>query len=254
MRPMPPLFIALVLLAACGGQETTIKGTIREHPFDKAAPLARGSISILRADGTFFATDETNRDGAFKVQAPAGEGIYAVISGTGMLDASFRGIAGLDTPMNVPDGTLFGVPEWLRDEWETSFKGCPGFAIGSSSYVVGQVGLFESYDPQTGAYDTIGSATVSIQPGVSPDAVDTDVATLDPLPACYLDEAGLAYDAEATQTGPSGWFAVGGVPEGHSTLVITFPVTGDLESRTVYPLWMPAGGVVPRLPAWVELP
>ena len=74
---------------------------------------------------------------------------------------------------------------------------------------------------------------------------------------CYLDEAGLGYDAAQTSTGPSGIFGVFGLPEGGAWIDLEYlfvEVDGERYTYEVsYPGWVPANGVLPRFPFWLQV-
>lgn len=236
------------LLSGCGIDEVLVRGYVdRQLPVrdDGSWPLSQGTVRIVDADGERYSETTTSRSGTFRaLPAPAGETIFAEITGEGLGTTSFTGVSGLEDRMEVLPGTLYG---WDLDELadlRQTFAGCPG-ASAPGGVVLGEVRVFGLSDPETGEAPLVGTAEVSV--------VGLEGAE---IAGCYYTADGRGHDPEATQTGDSGAFVIFGVPSGVYTLSVVYSVfeEGDLATYTV--LWMPEGddAVVPRIPTWVEFP
>lgn len=242
---------ALVLLAAivagCRNDEIVVRGLVdRVMPVrtDGRWPLSNGTVRIFDGDGERYSEATTNTNGYFRTPAPAGETIFAEVTGEGLGTTSFTGVSGLEDRMDVPVGTLFGWDlEDLADLRE-AFAACPG-ASAAGGVVLGEVRVFGLSDPETGEAPLVGTAEVSI---VGLDG--TEIA------ACYYTAEGDAHDPAAIRTGDAGAFAIFGVPSGIHTLSVVYSVFEEDDLSTYTVVWVPEGddAVVPRFPTWVEFP
>lgn len=246
--------VLLVLLAACGSREVTVRGRVehaRGRP-DQYWPLVGGTVRIIDTSGAVYSSGTTDSDGRFSAQAPAPAQIFAEVAGDGIATSSFTGVTGDSRAGDLvlrldenQDTALYGVLLTDIDDLEARYAGCPGVGSGGG-IVFGEVRVVGILDPITDEEPLVGTAEVSV-------ATDEESGT---LPGCFLDEAGAAFDPDATVTGRSGQFAVFGVPSGRWQLVVQYAALVDSQVITTTDIWVPDAdvAVVPRLPAWVEFP
>lgn len=239
----PSLALVLLMLAANGctpNEVVSLRGVVQQA-YEQELPLGGAQVEILDAAGRSFDRARTDPDGAFEVQAPLGSQIYATIAGTGYIPAAFLGQSGISPVARVEDGVLFGFSTEEDQAWRTLFAGCPG-ADQPGAVVVGEVRFFDLAHPDTGEPPLCETGVITLE-------LDDQV-----FEACYLTEDGLAWDPAATQTGTPGRFALFGLPEGSGVLNVDYRYATDYLVKQAYPVWLPADGVAPWFPAWVELP
>src|SRR5688572_3891045 len=196
--------IALVLLlTGCTGAVNVV-GTIMSGPPDtKARPLEGANIRIVDDQGFVFDTAVSNSEGVFRVQAPRGEQIYAVIDGDGLVASSFTGVSGFENRLDA-ERALFAVSAEQVAEWEALYAGCPGLEE-PGGLVIGEVRDMILVDDATDEHPTISTAKARTQS--RPDDEGNTVR----VEGCYLADDGTAYSAEADDTGPAGAYAIAGV-------------------------------------------
>jgi hypothetical protein len=245
---MNRLTCLLLVLAACDVRTVSVRGAVMHTPGDKSRGLADATLTIHDQFGAPFDEDVTNLQGRFRVEAPAGRRIFAVVDVEGYARSSFTGASATGEIMNVPDGQIYAVPPSVLGGWLDAFEGCPGLD-GDGGIVIGEVRAVDLVDPDTGVSPIITTASSSF---IHVDGTDRS--------GCYLDADGVAYDPTAEVNGPSGWFLVADVPAGVGTLVLDYysfenpDGSKDDARRVTFDVYMPAGGVAPRFPTWVEAP
>lgn len=234
-------------------------GELRLGWDDKAELMRSGQVEILDEDGVSYASAPINDRGGFRVRAPAGQTIYALVSGDDVITAAFRGVSGVESPMYIrpvsapirqPDGSL------VEKEWRALYGVIEPDVVQFTAPFAGCVGL----DAPGGAVlGSVRYALFDFETGNEPPAVQgAELALLDAegtqRAPCYLDDTGSALDPEATEAGASGKFAFFGVPEGVHTLQVRSavgPTAYKLEYLTVY---VHADGLTPLFPLWVDFP
>jgi len=232
--------VAVVLLAmGCTQDEVRIRGKVTRSREDKSPPLVDGLVTLRDADGQVYAQAVTDSNGDFRVEAPAGETVYLVTEGVGLVPASFAGVSGLQPTLRVERGTFYGFDEPELSEWELLFDGCPGVGEGGG-IAVGEVRTLRAADTEDHPLVTTAWAYLESEEQVV-------------YEACYLDDAGQ-YDPEAELTGDTGVFAIFGVPQGTYSLVVGYHPFQEYSIIGYTSAWVPDGGVVPQFPAWVEWP
>jgi hypothetical protein len=235
---------ALAIIAAgCGVREVTVVGKVTRSHTDRDG-LAGGTVEIRGEDAVVYDDATTTGDGSFTVLAPAGQTIYAGISGDGLAKASFTGVSGADPRMTVDSGLLFGVPLDDLDALRAQFDGCPGLD-GAAGIVYGEVAVYGLEDPTTHLPPLVTTAVVT---SISGEGTEH--------PACYLDADGGAWDPDAVATGQSGTFAIFGVEPGLHTLEVSYDTDFETGILSYSSVWVPddPNGVAARFPAWVEFP
>jgi hypothetical protein len=237
--------VALLILMGCGPGEVLVSGKVDAYLAEDPEPLQDGTVTIAEEDGSEYASDRTDAEGEFEVPAPAGDTIYALINSEGEAIVSFTGNSGFDSELKVPDNTFYGVPTWQKEEWESTFAGCPG--IGDRGLILGQVHVFLP-GVELGDDTVVNAARVRATPP------DVDPILGDGWEACYLTAEGDAWDPEAQRTGASGWYAIPDLARGQYTLLVEVEFAEGLFSANLYRVWMPPGGVAPRFPTLVDFP
>ena len=234
------LISLLLLAAACGPKEVVMKGTVFDSPGDSAAPFSGAKISIFDEDENKYDNAKANASGKFEAVAPEGAYIHAEISGDGFETTSFTGPSGLSDVFRVEDGTLYGLSSDERAEWEARFAGCPDLDE-PGGVIFGEIRMLEL--TENGEHPLVN--------GVA-EVVTQNQKTL--WRACYLDEDGIAFDADATSTGVLGAFAIFGIEPGTHILTVGWEFAPDVWSYSDTWVRVIDGGVAPRFPAWVEWP
>ncbi len=233
------LVILLVFVTACGPSEIVVKGKVfASH--DASEPLPQAQVSIRDEDGGKYDNVRANANGKFEALAPEGEYINAEITGDGFELTSFTGLSGVADVFRVEDGMLYGFSSDERADWEERFAGCPD--MGSGGMVVGEIRMLELSN---------GGEHPLVANGVA-EVVTRNVKKT--WKACYLDDEGLAYDPDATNTGASGAFAVFGIEPGNHILTVGYEFAPDAWSYSDTYVRAVEDGVAPRFPAWVEWP
>ena len=80
--------------------------------------------------------------------------------------------------------------------------------------------------------------------------MDADGASHTP---CYLDNQGISL-AEGAVTGDTGRFAFFGLPPGLATFTSAYTLNDISYDGEPYDLLLPAEGIAPLYPAWVDAP
>jgi len=222
-----------------------ISGTVAAYLAADPEPLQDGTVTIAEEDGAEYASTRTDSQGRFEVPAPAGDTIYALITSEGEAVVSFTGTSGFEPELAIPDDTFFAVPGWQREEWASTFAGCPG--IGDRGLIVGQVHVF-----LPGV--EVGEDTIVNAARVRATLPDSDPLEGEGWEACYLTAEGDAWDPEAERTGRSGWYAIPDLERGPYTLLVEVEFAEGLFSANLYRVWMPPRGVAPRFPTLVDFP
>jgi hypothetical protein len=235
------------VMAALGGavgcaadDVVELRGVVQQA-HDRAEPLAGAAVEILDARGQRFDRGETTAAGAFRVTAPLGAMIFATVNGEGLLPAAFLGQSGVSPVARVEEGVLYGFSTAEEQAWRERFAGCPG-ADQPGGIVLGEVRFFDLAHPDTGEHPLCETGIVTVE------------RKNEAYEACYLTEDGSAWDPDATETGTAGTFAIFGLPEGSGVLKVDYRYASTYLVKEEYPLWLPAEGVAPWFPAWVELP
>lgn len=254
MKALVPCVVATTLfLAACPAQETLIRGraeNARGRP-DVFWPLPQGTIAIYGQEGDAYASTTTDLSGNFRTFGPSGQTVFATVTGTDLATSSFTGITGAANagPLVVAldehqDSPLYGVLLSDIDALRAEFEGCPG-VDDAGGIVFGEVRVIGITDPVTDEEPLVTTAEASMV-GVS----DQEFA------ACYLNDAGDAYDPDALVTGETGRFAIFGVPAGLWTLSVSYSAFVESNVETFSQVFVPEAdvAVVPREPVWVEFP
>lgn len=233
--------LLLLGLLACTAAPVRMTGRVSASRED---PVALAGASVAVFDGVFEEVGRatTEADGTFDVQVPRQAEIHVVVDADGAVPAAFRGESGSLDTFEVPDGTLWAVPEAEVASWTSRFAGCPGATEGAT-LVVGQLRLAISVED-------LGTAGIASQGFAFVSSVDDPA--VDRRDACYLDAAGERLDPEADVAGPTGRFAIFGVEGGPWSLTLGRFVSGGtaVGRRTLY---VPAHGVVSLHPALVPL-
>jgi hypothetical protein len=118
--------------------------------------------------------------------------------------------------------------------------------VGVGGAVIGEARFAEIRDTESGEYPLVETLSVQVE------GADGRIYR-----GCYLDDAGETYSPDATETGPSGEFAVMGLPEGEAWIDLEYlfiEVDGERYTYEVsYRAWVPEEGVLPRFPFWLEV-
>lgn len=228
-----------MLSAGCSSQTVLVAGRVVEGSLSTAG--VAGAHVELR-DDAFALVSETDadEDGVFVLEAPERAPIHLVVSGDGLVPAAFPGESGDGPGFEIPDGQIFAFTDAQLATWRADFLGCPG-AEAADGAIVGTAYIYApNVDPST--YQIAPTAFSYVE----------DLDQTDKVEACYLDEAGAAYDADAELTGASGRFAIFGVAGGPWALTLARRAddTSVVGRTTVY---VPDGGVVVREPGFVPL-
>ncbi|MEZ4319169.1 MAG: hypothetical protein R3F61_16760 [Myxococcota bacterium] len=225
-----------LLLLGCAEKVGVISGTVLVGPGLVGSPLENGKVTILGDSAERFDEATTDRDGRFEATAPIGLNIFAVIEGAGMTPAVFSGSMG-QGDFTVEPGFLFAWPEADRATLDQEFSGCsaPGPVI------TGEVRLFGATD-ENGTSPLLQTAFAWVE-----------TASGDVIDACYLNEAGDAWDPEAETAGPTARYAVFGLEPGFYDLVYGYYVTPDFPLEHRLTIYVTDGAIAPQYPAWADL-
>ena len=168
--------------------------------------------------------------------------VYFDLQAEGYARTGHSGNAGLND-WTVALGELWLESEDDLAELQALYAGCPGVG-GDGGLIAGEVRYWlEGYEPEEGEWPlaTTGFAR----------AYDTEGASWD---SCHLDDAGVAYDAEAEVTGETGQYAIFGGPSGPVTLLIGTVIEGQATWAAEYHVYVPEGGIAPLWPSYVPFP
>lgn len=245
------LAIPAVLAAGCSPsypQTVTLSGVVLDGPYGEGEPVS--GLSVASRDGTLepFGEATTDDAGSFTVEVAAIQDFFLEVSGEGWTTALFAGDAGL-FDMQLTDGAV-----WVRESgWVDGLAAEFGetcAAAGTDRVIEGEVRVWiEGVAPQD--QERVGNAWVTVF-----------TADGTPYPACYLGEEGEA-DPDAVMTGPTGRFAVFGVPQGALLLEVAYLPYGEPPEDPTefvedagywyYQVFMVDEGVASFYPAFVEM-
>ncbi len=265
-----------LLLPACQFGDIEVSGTVLDGRDRDAAPLADAVVEILDDEAGVHASTTTLADGTFQLPSPRSQTLYMSIESPDGTLTSFSGVAGtqsFDVPKYLLDAcddlilveggapvpSLYATPADEVDAIRQKYAGCPG-ADSSGGVIEGWVRYFLFAHDENQERIEGQNACFLDEDSFVPPVVRNPVVAAEPLDggdalsACYLDPEGSAYDPTATDAGASQQFAIFGVPEGRYTVVVTFNITDTAFTQGFYNVWVPADGVVPRHPLWVEFP
>ena len=237
--------VALGVLGACDAEPETVtmRGVLWDAP-ESEKTFAGAAIQTLTNDGQKVDRSTSANDGGFTVNAPWGTALHALVTAPGHVDSSFSGVSGVADTFRLGAGDLHGFPEELLEEWETDYSGCPG--IGEGSALLGYARFIELVDSVTGEHPIVETLAVRVL------AADGEY-----YDACYLNADGTAYAADQAEVGPTGRFAVFGLPEGLARVDLAYLFVETSEDRYVhqvsYDAWLPKSGVAPRFPYWLQV-
>ncbi|MBN2798921.1 MAG: hypothetical protein JXX28_07210 [Deltaproteobacteria bacterium] len=238
------LLVLTALLIGCQAPEVVLSGVIPETRFADAGPLVGGTLSLRDAEGARYGQTTTAEDGSFSLGAPAGEAVFLEVSGgDALVAASFSGVTGLaeTLALDPADRLLYGLTAAELTAWRGRFAGCPGADAVGTAAVIGEVRVWELAD-EAGEHPLVTKAWVELS------AFSGARWT-----ACYLDDDGLAWSEGATYTGQTGVFAVFGLPAGGYSMEVSYLPHEEADPVTAWSeLYLSAGGVAPRFPAWVR--
>ncbi len=256
-------FGLMLLLTGCMNSPVLIDGVVRAGSSTEQGQ-AGGVVVLLDADGEEYDRSPIKARGGFEIFAPRGSDIFVEVHAPtkahaelpqsggvragldaepccedgSMSVSSFNGASGFADTFSVEPGLLYAFTGHEQHDWERRFAGCPG--VGEPGGVLlGEMRLADW--TQNGEYSVITTGFVWVED-----------AELNRWDACYLDEDGVAYSAEADRTGEAGAFAIFGLPQGRYEVTIAYNPFSDVSQLTSHDIWVPDGGVVPLLPAWVE--
>jgi hypothetical protein len=235
-------WVGLLLVGVTGCAPSTVSIAGRVMAGFQSTDVAAGAHVELR-DEAFALVDEADADadGVFFVDAPERAYIHLVVSGEGLVPASFPGESGDGPAFDIPNGQIFAVSEAELQAQRDAFLGCAG-AEAADGVIYGTAWLsVPAADVTTGPPEAAAFAYVE------------DLNQTDKITACYLDDAGAAVDPDATVTGDTGRFAIFGVAGGPWALTqgrMTSSSSSVIGRQTVY---VPEGGVLARLPALVPV-
>lgn len=228
--------LLLAMLACDPIVPQTITGNLRVGPYLGEGPVTEGDIRIYDGGGVFFDESPINPDGSFEVTGPQSLPLLAVVSGPGLIEASFAGVLGVG-PLQVPEGEIYGWSTELMERLRAEFGAC-GEAPGS--VVTGEIRLF-------GATDSSGSVLI----------VDEGTAVLydnddQPIQACYLNDQGM-YDPDAALTGATGRFGFFGLDAGTYRLLYGYDLGGEAVEAELF-LTVREEGITPLYPVFIDVP
>ncbi|MEQ1507344.1 MAG: carboxypeptidase-like regulatory domain-containing protein [Myxococcota bacterium] len=229
---------------ACGAPETVeLSGLVYASHDPLSGPLPDARLAVVDEYGEALAEATTGADGAFTLIVPEGRSVFVEIAADGFTTSTFPGVVGLEDVQQVEDHALYGVSDAEHAGWIDRLGGCTGADDPEGALVIGEVRVYGITDPLTGGNPSVGTAQVEVADG------DTVWS------GCYLDADGIAWDPDADYTGATGLFAVPGVGRGLLDLRVSADIAVGATTTEVYPLWIPADGVVvaPWYPAYVEL-
>jgi hypothetical protein len=235
----------LGVLGACEVEPETLtmRGVLWDAPESEQA-FAGANVQTLTSDGQNVDKSTSANDGGFTVSAPWGSTLHALVSAPGHVTSSFSGVSGISDTFRLGAGDLHGFPQGLLTTWEEDFAGCEG--IGQGSALLGYARFIELADPKTGEHPIVETLAVRV--------LASDGEYYD---ACYLNADATERDGDAVEVGPSGKFAVFGLPEGLARVDLVYLFVETSEERYVhqvsYDAWLPADGVAPRFPYWLQV-
>ena len=194
-------------------------------------------VSIRNAETNPHGDVSTDSDGLFEITVPGSNAYHMVLTGTDVVPTSFSGIVG-QSDVEIPADELFVRTESDVDGLRAEFDLCPTAA--DEGGVVEGVVQFRLQDTDDDSFlaASLTSVTVFNAHGTEYDG-------------CYLDENGFSVE-DGTEVGPTGRFAVFGIPEGPTTILFKQDVGGLTVENYGY-VFMPEDGIAPFYPAFVDL-
>lgn len=239
--------LACLALALAGCTNTPehvrLTASIRADVAEASGPFADATVNVLDESGARYGEAVTGADGELVTRVPPSAVFHLVIDGADHVPASFSGQSGVSDRFKVEDGLLHGVTTAEFATWTDRFAGCPGVGEPGGA-VIAEPRVAELVDDD-GVHPTVNAAVAEIWDPRSGEVIAT---------ACYLDDAGEAWDPDATLTGESGLFAIFGVPEGEWVLSVGLEVLPGSYTWDDTVIYLTDGGVAPRFPAWVHFP
>jgi hypothetical protein len=233
-------FLAMFGVVACD-RDTAIRGVV-STAWDDLSPLAGAEITLFDGLGEPLDEGTSGPDGAFEVTAPSQSYVFLEVGGDGLVPATFNSETGSPGVLSAASGALYGVSQATFDAWIAPFADCDGF--GSPGGVV------------YGEVRAINAEGSPILPTGFVFLEDDE----DRTPACVLNDEGTAArpvpeDADAARlVGIAGRFAIFGVTPGAYALAIGQATSNQTSEVYRHGVLVRDGGVVPRMPAWVEIP
>lgn len=210
-----------------------------------------GGLQLTLRDERFEVVDTTTTspDGRFALSLPSPGGIHLEVAGEGHVPVSFAGGSGKGPVLEVAEDELWAFPVPLAEAWRARFTGCPG-ADAAGAMIIGElrVDLTNEENPLGLLWPNSFAFRSSLE-GPEVDRQD----------ACYLDHDGIydpelvgtRCDAEAT-TDCLTAFGIFEVEPGPGLITAgQYTTSGSLLDR--FEVWVPEGGAVTLLPAYVPL-
>jgi hypothetical protein len=240
LRPAAPLVCVAIL--ACRGPLTTVelRGRVLEGPAEDAPIVGGADVQVRDSSGADYAAATAEGDGTFAVDIPATAQFRLELRAAGHLPTAFTGYS-LAGDVEAPDGTLFARPVDFLDGLRATFGNCPK-AAEPGAVIEGELRLFLPVGEDTDELPLVNTGTVAV--------VDADGASHTP---CYLDNQGISL-AEGAVTGDTGRFAFFGLPPGLATFTSAYTLNDISYDGEPYDLLLPAEGIAPLYPAWVDAP
>lgn len=240
-----PLLLPLLLAPAACRAPVLITGVVEDGPTNEADPLANALVTMRERSGEIIDYATTDAQGRFAIEVGAGLDLYAIVTNDEGIEASFTGAAGRMPTLELPAGELYGVTGAQVQAWRALFEGCPSLEE-PGGIAIGQVHVYlPGVTPDNSTIVVTATATAFSSTAASEE---------DGLQGCYLNDEGTAYDPTATWTGSSGMYAIGGIPEGGTDILVEFQITEEVSQSHVMVAWMPTDGVVARFPTFVDFP
>ena len=241
MHRTVPAVAALALLCGCPPKpitEVQLSGTIFDGP-DSIDGVAGANVDIRTYDGALFDSTTANSQGRFSITVPADQPLFVVVGDTeDHVPTSFTvNIGTVDA--QAPTGALWARRASVLAEVQHDFTGC-GLADDAPTTVEGDVRLYLGDVEESDQLPIVTTASV---------LGNTGEGTL--LGACYLDDDGNS-DPSRGETGDTGRYAIFGLPEGPTTLTVTYD-NGDSSGSVDLLVYVPDGGTVPQYPTLVPI-
>ena len=231
----------ILLLMACSARLVEVSGVVSDAHSGKSHPVPQADVFSHDWTTELIDQDTSGPEGFFSVMATRGAPLYLHLQAEGYVDTMIWGSTGQED-LKVERGVVWLQTPEAAAEVETLFAGCPG--IGEGATIEGELRAnVYGYDVVDGEWPlvAVGRVQVSTEDG-------TELST------CYLDDEGLAYNPDATETGQTGRFAIFGVPEGRVQVHTEMGSDGQDLSSQDYVGWMSEGSVLPLYPLYVPLP
>lgn len=230
-----------LLLTGCWTipEEVELSGTLLDG--QDGLGLEGADIAVHSPDGQSYGSGTTGTGGAFAVTVPASSSFFLTFDGGGdTVPTSFTGLAGAED-LSADEGVLFVRDQADVDALRAEFAACPT-AQDEGGVVEGVVRTWLDVDAEPEELPVVHTAWVTVWDGDD-----------DSWEACYLDDEGNSLP-DGELTGNTGRFAVFGLPEGPHSVEVSFWFSDEVSLTNWNIVRVPADGVVPMYPAWVELP